>query len=183
MDWDARYGDPEREPPADPLPFVVACLDRIPSIGDALDVATGAGRHAVLLARRGWRVVAVDRSATGLALAGARAAAAGVAIETRQVDLTTWRPPAASVDLVVATLFLERSLLPALAAALRPGGHLVHETFATDHLSIPGARPRRPEFLLEPGELARTLPDLEVVVDEIAADPDRVTNRFFARRP
>ena len=52
---------------------------------------------------------------------------------------------------VVCTKYLHRPLLPALVAAVAPGGVLLYETFAVGHERL--GRPRRPEFLLRPGEL------------------------------
>ena len=48
-------------------------------------------------------------------------------------------------------LFLDRRLWPEMAAALRPGGLLVFETF----VDLPGGRTSEvgPEHLLQPGEL------------------------------
>ena len=49
--------------------------------GDALDLGCGPGRHAIPLARRGFRVTAVDLSEFHLAKARERAGAANVSIE------------------------------------------------------------------------------------------------------
>ena len=51
--------------------------------GDVLDLCCGGGRTAVALARRGWRVTAVDRSPTQLSLARARCRDAGDDVEDR----------------------------------------------------------------------------------------------------
>lgn len=59
--------------------------------GRALDLGCGTGQQAVELARRGWRVAAVDRVAGALRRARARAAAARVAVEFHQADVTDLR--------------------------------------------------------------------------------------------
>src|SRR5213593_334566 len=81
--WDARYraGGAERR---EPSPFLVTMAGLLPRAGaascppTALDVAGGAGRNAVFLARCGFAVTVADIAPAGLALAAAAAAAAGV---------------------------------------------------------------------------------------------------------
>ncbi len=57
-------------------------------------------------------------------------------------------------DLVICFRFLWRPLFPRLAAALRPGGALLYQTFTREQARR--GRPIRPDFLLEPGELGRS---------------------------
>jgi SAM-dependent methyltransferase len=117
-----------------------------------LDVACGHGRHARWLAAAGHAVTAVDHDAVLLApLAGLAA--------TLQADLEAdpWPLPGRQFDAVVVTNYLWRPLFPALKAAVAPGGLLIYETFALAHASL--GRPRRPEFLLRPGELIDVLRD------------------------
>src|SRR5260370_38873919 len=57
--WDARYAAGDRRHDVGPAPQLAGWLPRLPP-GRALDVAAGLGRHAVLLARHGWTVGAVD---------------------------------------------------------------------------------------------------------------------------
>jgi SAM-dependent methyltransferase len=55
--------------------------------GRALDVGCGSGRDAVYLAKRGWRVTAVDFSEEALATARRRAAEEGAQVEWVQGDV------------------------------------------------------------------------------------------------
>jgi cyclopropane fatty-acyl-phospholipid synthase-like methyltransferase len=66
-----------------------------------LDVGCGGGREAVLLARRGFDVTAVDFSPTALGMARANAEAARVAVEFIQDDLTNLTKIRGTFDLVV----------------------------------------------------------------------------------
>jgi hypothetical protein len=106
------------------------------------------------LAGAGHHVTAIDRDPALLA------PLAGLA-ETLVADLEAapWPLPGRRFDAVVVTHYLWRALFPALKAAVAPGGLLIYETFAQAHAAL--GRPRRPEFLLRPGELIDVLRDGE----------------------
>ncbi len=121
----------------------------------ALDVACGPGGNALWLAARGWRVVGVDISDEALHRARSAARRLGLAHRCHflQADLDRWRPPPHHVHLVLCFYFLDRSLWPWLARALRPGGLLVMQTFNHTWQRV---RPTtNPAYLLEPGEWMR----------------------------
>jgi SAM-dependent methyltransferase len=59
--------------------------------GRILELACGACAHGLPLAQRGHHVAGLDRSAGMLALAGQRAAEAGVAVELRQGDVVDFQ--------------------------------------------------------------------------------------------
>ena len=65
---------------------------------------------------------------------------------------------------VVVTNYLHRPLLPAMAAALEPGGVLIYETFMRGNEKY--GRPSNPDFLLRPGELLESFRDLAVIAFE-----------------
>jgi SAM-dependent methyltransferase len=69
--------------------------------GDALDLGCGPGRHAIPLARRGFRVTAVDLSAFHLAKAREGGAAARLPVELVQSDMRAF-VRAAAFDLVLS---------------------------------------------------------------------------------
>jgi SAM-dependent methyltransferase len=104
----------------------------------------------------------VDRDPAALALV----AEALPAAELLQADLEggPWPLPGRQFDAIVVTNYLWRPLMPALLAALAPGGVYVHETFADGHQHI--GRPSRPDFLLQRGELLRVCAGLRVVAYE-----------------
>ena len=151
--WDARYA--ARAPADEPLPLLPAAVAGVRP-GRALDLACGAGRHAVWLARRGWRVDAVDGSAAGIELLLASAARAGCRdrIRPRVADLET-DPPGftiaeAAYDLIVDCCFLHRPLLARIRRGVRPGGLFV----AALH-TRPAAGGRGHGYVVAPGELRR----------------------------
>lgn len=69
------------------IPFLIRELGLTPGMS-ILDIGCGTGRHAVELARRGFKVTGVDISAGMLAQARAKAAAAGVVVTWVQEDAT-----------------------------------------------------------------------------------------------
>ena len=129
-----------------PSPWLQRWAHLLPPHATVLDVACGAGRHVRWLAAAGHRVTAIDRETDLLA------PLQGIA-ETLAADLegAPWPLPGRLFDLVLVTHYLWRPLVPALRAAVAPGGLLVVETFGLGQAAL--GRPRRPEFLLRPGEL------------------------------
>jgi DNA/RNA-binding domain of Phe-tRNA-synthetase-like protein/SAM-dependent methyltransferase len=128
----------------------------------ALDLAGGAGRHSVYLSLLGWKVLAVDILEDALRMTRDTARRWSVDVETRRMDLSKEDPlEPGAFDLIVVVHFLERRILPRIAQALQPGGILIYETFARPQ-ALKG-RPRNPRYLLEPGELRRSFPDLNVL--------------------
>jgi len=85
---DALFGrDPER--------IVVEHVHRLPSSGDVLDLGCGQGRHALWLARRGLRVVAVDPSSVAIRTVDEAAARESLPITTIRSGFAELTDPAA----------------------------------------------------------------------------------------
>lgn len=129
-----------------PSPWIERQLGLARPDGNALDLAAGGGRHAKLLAGKGFAVTAVDRDISRLVgLPGVEA------IEADLEDGSPWPLPGRRFDLIVVTNYLHRPLFPAIAAALAPGGVLLYETFAIGNEKY--GKPSNPAFLLKDGEL------------------------------
>ena len=179
--WDARYRRGEEGAGA-PSPFVLAAAEHVPRRGRALDVAAGAGRNGLWLASRGLDVCLVDISPVGLGLAEERAARAGLRVRTVAADLEREPLPPGRWDVVVWTSYLQRSLFPAVRAALAPGGLWIFAHPTARNLER-HPRPSR-RFLLAPGELAGEVGALEVLVlEEGWTAEGRHEARLLARRP
>jgi tellurite methyltransferase len=146
-----------------PDDWLLASADLWPRTGRALDVACGRGRNAVVMARAGLEVEGVDRDREALACLEEAARQEALRVGVRVLDLETGAADLGhdAFDLVVVSRYLHRPLFSALRAALRPGGLLVYETFTTAQKRC--QRPRRPEFLLEPGELPHLVAPLVVL--------------------
>lgn len=163
----------------DRVAATLAAQQRVPA---ALDVACGAGGTVLWLAQRGWYATGVDVSDAALALASQAAAEAGLTSRTHllHADLDQWRPAPDSYDCITCFYFLERSLWPALRAAVRPGGLLALQTYTTRWLTT---RPEsNPAYLLAPGELTALVASWGWTLLAAGA-PDQPSEAVLAQRP
>ena len=129
--------------------------------GRALDIATGQGRNAIFLAEQGFDVVAIDVSPVALDEARKRAAAKKLTISWQQADLEQIELPGSAYDLIVNFNYLQRSLIPQIKAALRPGGHVVFETYLVGQETI--GHPKNSAYLLRHNELLEYFRDFRVL--------------------
>ena len=129
--------------------------------GRALDIATGKGRNAIFLAEHGFDVVAIDVSPVALDEARQRAAGKSLSISWQQADLERIELPEATYDLVVDFNYLQRSLIPQIKAALKPGGHVIFETYLIGQEIL--GHPKNPAYLLRHNELLELFRDFRVL--------------------
>jgi SAM-dependent methyltransferase len=101
--WNERYAGQEPVWSLTPNMFVERELSSL-GPGTAVDLAAGEGRNAIWLARRGWRVTAVDFAQAGLDRG--RALAEDLPIEWVCADATTWTSPVPVGLVLVAYLQL-----------------------------------------------------------------------------
>lgn len=170
--WDERYQERQQlwsGEPNGPLVVEVSALEP----GRALDVGCGEGGDAIWLARRGWRVTAMDISQVALDRA-AEAAKTAPALEITWVraSLTETAPEAGAYDLVSAQYFpiakqTGEAALRGLLAAVAPGGTLLivgHDLKGWEHHH---ELPFDPADYYEPHDIAELLDDTWTIqVDE-----------------
>jgi 2-polyprenyl-3-methyl-5-hydroxy-6-metoxy-1,4-benzoquinol methylase len=135
-----------------------------------IDLACGEGRHSLAAAALGAKVVAVDRDPAMLGLGRARAAAAGLSIEWRDLDLEGEWPDLGLFDVVLVFNYLARASMPRILRLVAPGGLLIMETFLQAQREA-GWGPTSDAHLLRPGELARLVAPLKIVHGREAVEP------------
>ncbi len=165
-----------------PSTWLLENADLLPRDGALLDVACGAGRHALLLSAAGFQVRAIDRDAGRIERLQYVAGRLGLPLEAAVVDLES-----ADLDLgrddysaILTFNYLQRSLFPSLRRALRPGGVLLYETFTVAQAAR--GHPTNPDFLLQPGELPRLVEPLEVIRSREGEADGRHAAAVAARR-
>ena len=158
--WDKKYSTKKYLFGREAIPFLQDHVDLLPK-GHVLDLAMGEGRNGVFLATKGFQVTGVDISAEGLKKAETLAAELGVTIKTVVADLESYEIPANTFDVIICTYYLQRDLFSKIAAALKPGGMALIETYTMDHLQYRSGFNKA--FLLEPNELLSMLPGLRIV--------------------
>ena len=177
--WDQRFaqgGDIGLPPPA----WLEEVDHELPHHGRALDVAAGAGRVALWLARRGLDVVAVDISEVGLGLARQAAEAQGLCIETVSADLEIMPLPDGPFDVITCFRYRQRDLFPAIRERLGPAGIFIAEVATVANLERHQHPSRR--YLAEPGELEQDCAPLEIRYYQEGWSDDEALARVVARK-
>ena len=136
--WEEHYQRHEQVWSGRANPVLIDVVGSEPP-GTVLDLGCGEGGDAIWLAQHGWRVTAVDVSATALNRASTYAATVGVEarIDFQQYDLARTFP-AGTFDLVSAQYlqspveFPRERVLQAAADAVAPGGLLL----IVEHASV-----------------------------------------------
>jgi SAM-dependent methyltransferase len=124
----------------------------LPAQGVALDLACGRGANALWLAEHsGLEVHAWDLSPVAVTGLEAAARARGLRLSAAVRDVAARPPEPDRFDVVMVAHFLERAIVPALIASLRPGGVLLYQTFGREAVSERG--PATPEWRLARNEL------------------------------
>jgi len=149
----------------------------------ALDLASGTGRDAVHLALSGFDMDALDLLPDALERCADLAKRNGVCVRTICRDLEMNPDLGAAVyDLICVFNYLHRPLLPRLAAAIRPGGWIVYETFLIGQCERFG-KPKSDAYLFHPGELRTAFDGWDIAVyREGLAGQRRFVASLIARR-
>lgn len=142
----------------------------LPPDGTGLDLAGGAGHHALWLAKQGWRMTLSDWSEVALEMAAAKAKDLAAAEKIEIVPdaargaLELFRSQNRKFNFVLVSFFLDRAILPLLPEILEPNGLLLYRTYTIDNKRLGNPRgPRNPDYLLRPQELLEIYRDMTIL--------------------
>ena len=141
---------------SEPAQFLTDNIELLP-IGKVLDVAMGAGRNAIYLAKKGFEVEGIDISPEAVNTALETARKAEVAITAQVADLEKYRIKKDAYDVIICFNYLQHSLIPQIKDGLRKGGIIVYETFIVDQAQF--GKPKNPDYLLKQNELLNLFRD------------------------
>ena len=135
-----------------------------------LDLACGTGRHSLAAASLGAEVTAVDSDPSRLETGRQAARARHLNVTWLEWDLTKALPPLGTFDVLLIFNYLDRSRMQEFLQFLRPGGHLMMETFLVDQRGFDWG-PTSDAHLLKRGELPILVAPLEVVHGRESLEP------------
>jgi SAM-dependent methyltransferase len=187
--YDLFYAEKDYEAECQVIERAFAEFSVVP-IRRVLDLGCGTGGHAIPLAGRGYKIVAVDRSPEMLAAARDKAAKADVAISFLLDDVSASRPMALwdAALMMFNVLGYQSSpakvtaALAAVRRALRPGGLFVFDFWRASAVNLEapvqrwkiveqgGARLLR----LSSGQLDPSIETCSVKIHVLRLDEDRV---------
>ena len=183
--WDQRYREGAYAGRRHPSVLLAERIGDFP-LGNALDVACGAGRNALFLAGRGYHVDAIDISAEALNRAQKEAQTLGVSVNWQQHDLDEPLVLENEYQLVLLIRYVDLKLLQQLGSLLAPGGILLCEEHLESSEDVIG--PGNAAFRVNPGDLQRAATGLDILYLEegLVTEPDgRLASlaRLIARKP
>ena len=192
--WDDRYQSGAYATRHHPSALLADWIGRFDVTGEsprAIDIACGAGRNALFLARHGWHVEAVDISPVALERLRAAADAEDLSITCSELDL---EPAAAALDgfrgqpydLAVLMRYTDTALVELLPGAIAPGGYLIAEMHLETDKKVAG--PRSPRFRVATGALRQAGAGLDLLhyYEGLVTDPDGrivAVAQLVGRRP
>lgn len=144
----------------------------LPEQGKALDLASGYGANALLLAKQGLTTEAWDISDIAMEKLQAEAKVKTIVIKTLTQEITVDSLLVNRFDVIVVSRFLDRSICNAIMGALKSGGLLFYQTYTQQKTSRQG--PKNPQFLLKKNELLCLFSELQLVYYQENSDVGRV---------
>jgi len=180
--WDTIFSRGTYVYGKEPAPFVRENVDRLP-LGRALDIAMGEGRNAVFLAKKGFRVDAVDLSDAGIRKAKRLARENHVTITTINADLNTYAIRPESYEVILNIDFLLRPLIVQIKRGLKHGGIVLFENSTEDQLKNPGGGQTPKDYLLKKGELKELFKEFEIISYVESNDGKEAKASLIARKP
>ncbi len=134
----------------------------LPTTAKALDMASGLGGNAILMAKHHLQVEAWDISNIALEKLNEYSRANHLNITTKLRDIENNPPEKNYFNVIVVTQFLHRPTFNNLIESLITGGLLIYQTFCIEKVDNIG--PSNPNYLLEKNELLHLCRDMQILV-------------------
>ena len=180
--WNKRYDTETYILGKEPVEFLKEHINILPG-GKALDIAMGEGRNAVFLAKNGFEVDGCDVSEIAVKKTLELAKENNVRVNVFVADLEIYKPPKDTYDVVACFYYLQRSLIPQIKEALKPGGMVIYETYTIENCERGFEGPKNRDYLLKTNELLDLFKDLTIIYyKELVLDDKKAVASLIARK-
>lgn len=180
--WDRMFDTPVYLYGKDPIPFLAKHMAKFPKQGAALVLAMGEGQNAVALAQYGMKVEGVDISEVALRKARRLAKEKHVEIRTIAKSMRDYDLGVIKWDVIVNTIYFRREMIPAIKAALKPGGYVLFENYLEEHIKNPSGLNQPQRFYVKRGELKELFSDFEILEARDSNDGKNALSQLLARK-
>lgn len=180
--WNKRYDTETYILGKEPVEFLKEYINILPR-GKALDIAMGGGRNAVFLAKNGFEVDGCDVSDIAVKKTLELAKENNVRVNAFVADLEIYKLPKDAYDVVACFYYLQRSLIPQIKEALKPGGMVIYETYTIENRERGFEGPKNEDYLLKTNELLDLFKDLTIIYyRELVLDDKKAVASLIARK-
>lgn len=180
--WNKRYDTETYILGKEPVEFLKEHINILPG-GKALDIAMGEGRNAVFLAKNGFEVDGCDVSEIAVKKTLELAKENNVRVNAFVADLEIYKLPKDAYDVVACFYYLQRSLIPQIKEALKPGGMVIYETYTIENCERGFEGPKNRDYLLKTNELLDLFKDLTIIYyKELVLDDKKAVASLIARK-
>lgn len=161
--WDKKYSRSNYVFGKKPAKFLAGNYDYIPLGARVLDMGMGEGRHAVFLARKGYKVTGIDISSVAVKKARALSREFGVRINTVVASMEKYKIKDGSLDAIICFYYVDRKLNDKMMSWLKPGGILIYEAHTDNQKKVKGSEHFDKRYLLRPGELLTMFKNMKIL--------------------
>lgn len=167
--WEERFSSPDYVFGIEPNAFLKKQAARLSRGQRALSLADGEGRNGVWLAMQGLDVLSVDFSPKALTKAEALARKRGVVIRTERADLSAWRWPENTFDVVVGIFMqfcgpaVRDRIFTGIRRTVKPGGLVLIEGYRPEQLAYKTGGPKQLENLYTRPMLQKAFEGWEII--------------------
>lgn len=180
--WNKRYDTETYILGKEPVEFLKEHINILPR-GKALDIAMGEGRNAVFFAKNGFEVDGCDVSDIAVKKTLKLAKENNVRVNAFVADLEIYKLPKNAYDVVACFYYLQRSLIPQIKEALKPGGMVIYETYTIENWERGFEGPKNKDYLLKTNELLDLFKDLTIIYyRELVLDDKKAIASLIARK-